>query len=67
MVTAGGADVAVGPDGTVIVATAGDDLESLEHLDGDRATALRMFIEGWRPKPADAPELFDIPWTRLDG
>ncbi|TDD87332.1 hypothetical protein E1293_07955 [Actinomadura darangshiensis] len=32
-------------------------LEWLDHLDGDRATALRRFIEGWYPTPTDAPEL----------
>ncbi|GAB1820054.1 hypothetical protein [Herbidospora sp. RD11066] len=27
-------------------------LEWLEHVNGDRATALRLFVEGWHPAPA---------------
>ncbi|WP_155356527.1 hypothetical protein [Acrocarpospora macrocephala] len=31
-------------------------LEWLEHVNGDRATALRLFVEGWHPAPAPAAE-----------
>ncbi|WP_062430375.1 hypothetical protein [Herbidospora daliensis] len=32
------------------------DLEWLEHVNGDRATALRLFVEGWHPAPGPAAE-----------
>nr|WP_062336559.1 hypothetical protein [Herbidospora sakaeratensis] len=31
-------------------------LKWLEHVNGDRATALRLFVEGWHPAPAPSAE-----------